>query len=115
MAKQEGRMAEHRLEAFAEELGHVLEVAQAKAKDWLNQRNKIARTLEDIRDTAGKLLHQLGFDTERTGKSGRLSMRTGSGRKGSGRTHRVMSADARERIRQAQLKRWAKQKSERKK
>jgi hypothetical protein len=61
MAKQEERMAEHRVEAFAEELGRVLEGAQAKAKEWLNQRNKIAQTLEDIRNTAGKLLHQPWF------------------------------------------------------
>ena len=115
MAKQEEQVAEYRVEAFAEELGRVLETAQARAKDWLKQRNTITKTLEGIRDTASKLLQQLGHDTQRVREPGRRSVRAGSRRKGSGRTHRVMSADARERIRQAQLKRWAKQKAGEKK
>jgi hypothetical protein len=115
MAKQEERMAEDRVEAFAEELGRVLETAQARAQDWLKQRNTIAKTLEGIRDTAVKLLQQLGRDTRPFGEPGRRSMRARSGRKRFGRTPRVMSADARERIRQAQLKRWAKQKAAEKK
>jgi hypothetical protein len=123
MAKPE---PDHAVEEFAEELGRLLESAQAKAKDWLGQRQQIAKTLEVIRDTATRLLHQLGHDGQRSGQRGgrpgesggdrgRLGARTRSGKKGSGRTRRVMSAEARERIRQAQLRRWAKQRAAAKK
>jgi len=102
-----------KIEDFAEELGRLLGTAEAKARGWLGQRQQIAKTLEEIRDTATKLLDDLGHRARAGMRRGRRpAMSAGSaGRK----RRRTMSAEAREKIRQAQLKRWAKQKaSERK-
>jgi hypothetical protein len=122
MAKPEEPPAERPVEEFAEELNRVLGVAEARAKDWLGQRQQIVKTLEGIRDRAVRLLRQLGHDTQPSvyqrgrpvgsGRDpGRPRMHTASDGKGSGRTRRAMSAEARERIRQGQLKRWAKLKA----
>jgi hypothetical protein len=100
-------MAERPIEDFAEELGRLLESARARAEDWLGQRHQVAKTLEGIRDTAEKLLRQIG--------DGLPTSRTTSKRRGSPRSPRVMSVEARERIRQAQLKRWARQRATQKK
>jgi len=80
----------------------------------LGQRQQIAKTLEEIRDTATKLLDDLGHRAQAgVGRGRRAAISTGSAKRPKRR--RTMSAEAREKIRQAQLKRWAKQKaSERK-
>jgi hypothetical protein len=103
MAPHHEPKAERPIEDFAEELSRLLEAARARAQDWLGQRHQVAKTLEGIRDTAENLLRQLG--------DGLPASHPASKRRGSRRSSRVMSAEARERIRQAQLKRWAKQRA----
>jgi hypothetical protein len=51
---------EHKIEEFAEELGGLLGTARAKAEGWLGQRQEIVKHLSEIRDTATKLLSDLG-------------------------------------------------------
>jgi hypothetical protein len=102
-----------KIEDFAEELGRLLGTAEAKARGWLGQRRQIAKTLEGIRDTANRLLDDLGHRAKADVRRGRPA--TSGPRSGRPKKRRTMSAEAREKIRQAQLKRWAKQKaSERK-
>jgi hypothetical protein len=113
MAKR-GRPAkstEHRIEAFAEDLGRLLGAARAKADNWLGQRQAISKSLIDIRDTASKLLTQLGHQAEA------ISRRRGRPRKEeikyapapvSRKKRRKMSPAARAKISAAQKKRWAK-------
>jgi hypothetical protein len=60
-----GRTTGDTITAFAEDLGKVLGTAKAKAEDWLGQRTQIAKTLESIRDTATKLLSDLGHQAQR--------------------------------------------------
>jgi len=48
------------LENFAEDLGSLLGTAAAKAESWLGQRQQIVQQLTDVRDTAAKLLADLG-------------------------------------------------------
>ena len=135
MAKRRGRPAsgadnsslETTVVNFAEDLGRILGTAQRKAEDWMNQRQAITEQLTQIRDTASKYLQQL------TGGGANMvaAVRRGRGRPrmdtvggdvpapfgatpetaggGGKRKRRKMSAAAREKIRQAQLKRWAKQ------
>ena len=100
-----------KIEDFAEELGRLLGTAEAKARGWLGQRQQIAKTLEEIRDTATKLLDDLGHRAQAGTRRGRPTATSGAGRP---KRRRMMSAEAREKIRQAQLKRWAKQKADRK-
>lgn len=52
--------AEARLENFADDLGTLLGHAQNKAESWLGQRKAIAEQLMGVRDTAVRLLAQLG-------------------------------------------------------
>jgi hypothetical protein len=122
---------EEKVMDFAEDLGRLLGTAQQKASAWLTQREAITRQLESIRDTATQLLRQFGAQQAAAAGAGRKRGRpAGSGRgpgrpPGSGVTKkakgsrrrgrpagRTMSAEAREKIRQAQLKRWARQKGE---
>jgi hypothetical protein len=51
---------EHKIEEFAEDLGGLLGTARAKAESWLGQRQEIVQHLSEIRDTATKLLADLG-------------------------------------------------------
>jgi hypothetical protein len=109
--------AEGKLEGFAEDLGKLLGQAQNKAESWLGQRTAIAEQLLGLRDTATRLLEQLGVESSapvvRRGRpAGTPATKRGPGRpKGSGvKKKRIMSAEARERIAAAQRARWAKQK-----
>lgn len=118
MAKTDSSGSEHKIEGFAEDLGRLLGTAQAKAQGWLGQRKQIATTLEGIRDTATKLLSDLGHEAQRIVRRGRPpgSGERGPGRpKGSGRKRRKMSAEARAKISAAQKKRWAVKKAGEKK
>ena len=123
MAKRAVSEAEHKIEDFAEDLGKMLGRARAKAEGWLGQRQAIVKNLTDLRDTASKLLADLGHEAGRAVQRGRKAGRTavaqisavkrGPGRpKGSGRKKkRTMSAAARAAISKAQKARWAKQKA----
>jgi hypothetical protein len=115
--------SESKIEEFADDLGTLLGTAQAKAQGWLGQRTQIAKTLEGVRDTASRLLADLGHEAQRAvrGRRGRppgsgTSKREPGRPKGSGRKRRKMSAEARAKISAAQKARWARQKAgERKK
>ena len=110
MAKKESKF-----EDFAEELGKLLGNAQAKAEGWLGQRTQIAKSLEGIRDTASKLLSDLGHQAQRIARKGRLAVgKTVTKRRPArpagpmARKRRKMSAAARAKISAAQKARWAK-------
>jgi hypothetical protein len=119
LAKTESS-AEHKIEAFAEDLGRLLGTARAKANSWLGQRQAIVKQLTQLRDEASTLLNQLGHQAAAAGRRGRRVadafaegyQKRGAGRpKGSGRKKRTMSAKARAAISRAQKKRWARQKA----
>ena len=106
---------ESKLEDFAEDLGKLLGQAQNRAESWLGQRKAIADHLIGLRDTATRLLSQLGVAeapraARRSARSAAPAQRRGPGRpKGSGKKKRTMSAEARAKISAAQRARWAKQ------
>jgi hypothetical protein len=114
---------EHKIEEFAEDLGRLLGTAQRKAEGWLGQREAIVKHLTGVRDTASKLLADLGHQAQSaataaskayTGK--RRGRPAGSKNKSGiiivgGKTKRTMSAKARKAISMAQKARWAKQKA----
>ena len=112
MAKKKKK--ESKFEDFAEELGKLLGNAQAKAEGWLGQRTQIAKSLEGIRDTASKLLTDLGHQAQRIARKGQLAVgrtvKRGPGRPAGpvARKRRKMSAKARAAISAAQKARWAK-------
>jgi hypothetical protein len=110
-AGRRGSQTGERIEAFAEDLGRLLGTARAKADDWMSQREQIAKQLADIRDTASKLLTDLGHQAQSALR------RRGAGHKNtyapapvSRRRRRKMSAAARAKIAEAQRQRWARQK-----
>ena len=123
MAKRAVSDTEHKIEDFAEDLGKMLGKARAKAEGWLGQRQAIVKQLTELRDTASKLLSDLGHEAERAVQRGRKvgqaavakvrGIKRGPGRpKGSGRKKkRTMSAAARAAISRAQKARWAKQRA----
>jgi hypothetical protein len=119
-----------KIEEFAEDLGQMLGNARAKAESWLSQRHAVVKHLSEIRDTATKLLADLGHEAAATVRRGWRPGRPagiaaigtvepdkgGPGKpKGAGRKKRTMSAEARARISAAQKKRWAAQKAGEKK
>lgn len=105
---------------FAEDLGRLLGQAQNKAEGWLGQRKAIAEQLVGVRDTANRLLEQLGIavttgSRKRPGRprqadAGEFPPAPPS--KSHRRKKRTMSAEARARIAEAQRRRWAKQKKQ---
>ncbi len=105
------------VEAFAEDLGRLLGTAQAKAQGWLNQRQDIVKHLVGVRDTATKLLTELGHQAERTVRRGRPAKGAGPSAPApqSKRKRRKMSAAARKLISEAQKARWAAVRAGRKK
>lgn len=101
-----------KVEAFAEDLGRLLGTAQAKAQHWLGQRQDIVKHLMAVRDTASRLLTDLGHQAERAGRRGRRALGRGQAEvyapaPQSKRKRRKMSAAARKLISEAQKKRWA--------
>jgi hypothetical protein len=97
------QIAENKLVDFAEDLGRTLGSARSKAEGWLAQRSQIAKTLEEIRQTASSLLTQLTG-----GKPASAARRRGRGKTvKTAAPRRRLSAAARERIAAAQRKRWA--------
>ena len=106
------------VEAFAEDLGRMLGTARAKADSWLGQRKEITKVLSDIRDTASKLLNDLGTQAQAVGR-GYVRGRRGPGRppkniaanNAAPRKRRRLSAKARKAISDAQKARWARQRA----
>jgi hypothetical protein len=107
---------EGKLEEFAEDLGKLLGQAQNKAENWLGQRKAIAANLIGLRDTATRLLSQLGVSdggsTPRRARGASTPARRGPGRPKGSKEKRTMSAEARAKIAAAQRARWAKQKAQ---
>jgi hypothetical protein len=118
MAKRPATSTEAKVEAFAEDLGHLLRTAKAKADSWLNQRDEVVKHLTGIRDTASSLLTQLRQKSQRAARSGRAAYQAaadGSNRGiivvGGKKRRRRMSKAARAKIAAAQRARWAKVKA----
>ena len=128
MAKKSTIVAtEHKLEGFAEDLGTLLASATNKAEGWLGQRKAIVKHLTEVRDTAAKLLNDLGHQASTAvaaGKRGYIRRGKPAARaivhklRGMAteteaivRPRRKMSAKARKAISMAQKKRWALQKA----
>jgi hypothetical protein len=117
------RRATTQLEGFAEDLGRLLGTATAKAESWLSQRQQIVKNLTQVRDTASKLLAELGPQMHAAVRRGRpaeaksrradrsIIIVGGKTR----RKRRKMSAKARAAISAAQKKRWAAQRAGEKK
>jgi hypothetical protein len=89
------------IEGFAEDLGRLLGTAQAKAHGWLGQRQTIVKQLQQIRTTATSLLAELGGEARGRGRAVLLAVGAAPRRK------RKLSAAARKSISDAQKKRWA--------
>src|SRR5437016_4308330 len=127
MAKREAaeiQAGETKLEEFAEDLGRMLGTARGKAENWLNQRQAIVKNLTDLRDTATKLLADLGHQAQETVTTVKRRGRPRKDQSVVGQIQpapvsrtkkRIMSPEARQRISEAQKARWAKQKAGRKK
>lgn len=117
MAKRPATSTETKAEAFAEDLGHLLGTARAKADSWLNQRRQIVKHLTGVRDTASNLLNQLGDRSQRALRRGRVAFRAAAGDAtgtiggGGKKKRRSMSKAARAKIAAAQKARWAKVKA----
>ena len=103
---------EQRIEAFAEDLGRLLGTARAKADSWLNQREQIAKQLGEIRDTATKLLTEMGHQAQTVVRGARKQKAQYAPAPVSRKRRRKMSAAARAKIAAAQRLRWARQKQE---
>ena len=109
---------------WAEDLGRLLGTAETKAKGWLQQRQDVAKSLEQIRDTANSLLSELqGTATKaadavrRRGRppASAASSPAGSNAHYPGKTKGGMSEEGRARIAEAQKARWARIRLEREK
>jgi hypothetical protein len=123
MAQDVTTATEQKIEDFAEDLGRMLGSARGRAERWLGERQTIVKNLTELRETASKLLSELGHDAERIRSRGRKPGRpaadqdggvkrapgrpAGSGRK----KKRTMSPEARAAISRAQKARWAQQKA----
>lgn len=116
---------EQRIVDFAEELGGLLGRAQEKAQSWLGQRDQVATTLTNIRDTATRLLEDLSIGVAEAGNVARRAYRKSRKTKGGrGKTRaasaggsvvkrkRRVSAATRRKMAAAQKARWAKLKNQ---
>jgi ABC-type transporter Mla subunit MlaD len=110
-AGRRGSQTSERIEAFAEDLGRLLGTARAKADSWISQREQITKQLADIRDTASKLLTDLGHQAQSAVRRGAGSKTSYAPAPVSRRRRRKMSAAARAKIAEAQRQRWARQKA----
>jgi hypothetical protein len=122
MAHNASTATQEKIEDFAEDLGKMLGKARSKAEGWLGQRQAIVKHLTELRDTASRLLADLGHQAEHVVRRSRKAIRTvaaqdvktkrGPGRPVSGRKRkRTMSPEARAAISAAQKARWAKLKT----
>jgi len=102
-----------KIEEFAEDLGRLLGQARGKAENWLDQRNTIVKNLTELRDTATKLLADLGHQAQNqvAKVTGKRRGRPPGTRKAAPTpietAKRVLSPEARQRISDAQKARWA--------
>jgi hypothetical protein len=103
--KRGGARSAGRIERFGEDLGRLLGTAQARAKHWLGQRQEIVKHLSDIRDTASRLLADLGQGGARGRRRGRVANDTAAAP--ARRKQRKLSPAARKAISDAQKRRWA--------
>jgi hypothetical protein len=106
---------------FAADLGAFLGTVQSRASSWMDQRKAIAEQLTQIRDTANQYLEQLAGTAQsavaavarrRSGRAGaeaQGAQRAAGARKG---LRRRLSEEARQRIAEAQRKRWARHRKE---
>jgi hypothetical protein len=99
---------------FAEDLGRILGTAQAKASNWLNQRRQIINELTKVRDTANRLLANLGGGeasvaaAPRGARRGRpVGSRNSRRATGARKGRRRMSAAARKAVSDRMRKYWA--------
>lgn len=117
MTSRRGRSGKHvesAIEGFAEDLGTLLGTARNRADKWLEQRQAIAKNLEQIRDTASTLLSQLGSQAQAI-TSGRRKPTGAAAQAPAGRPkRRKLSAKARKAISDAQKARWARHKKDKK-
>jgi hypothetical protein len=98
----------HKFDEFASDLGKLLGTAQTKAEGWLSQRAHIVKQLTAVRDTASKLLRDLGHEAAHIARRGRPAGKRGPGRpQREAKPRRKLSARARKAISDAQKKRWA--------
>lgn len=101
---------------FAEELGHLLGAAQAKATMWLEQRKLIAEQLRGVRDTASRLMRQLGIEVEppavRSRKPAVAAASDTAPRRRRPRRRRRLSAETRRKMSEAAKARWAERKKQ---
>jgi hypothetical protein len=103
------------IEGFAEDLGRLLGTAQAKAHGWIEQRQTIAKQLQQIQHTASTLLSELSGSAPARGL--RRGLRRAAVASASAaasaenivttRRKRKLSAKARKAISDAQKRRWA--------
>lgn len=102
--------SESKLADFAQDLGTLLGQAQNKAEHWLAERKAIVDHLVEVRDTATRLLSQLGHASP--APAGRKPANPAAPKPAKkatrSRKKRTMSPEARERIAAAQRARWAK-------
>ena len=102
-----------KIEEFAEDLGKLLGQARGNAENWLDQRNTIVKNLTELRDTATKLLADLGHQAQNqvAKVTGKRRGRPPGTRKAAPTpietAKRVLSPEARQRISDAQKARWA--------
>jgi hypothetical protein len=102
-----------KIEGFAEDLGRLLGTATAKAERWIGQRKEIATRLAQIRDTASRLLSDLGHQAQsRVRRVGRRVLAQTAVTAPPKR--RRLSAKARKAISDAQKRRWAAHKAKEK-
>jgi len=106
-----------KIEEFAEDLGKLLGQARGKAENWLDQRKTIVTNLIELRDTASKLLSDLGHQAQeqvakvagtRRGRPPRVKKAPPTPLE---TAKRVLSPEARKRISDAQKARWASMKA----
>jgi hypothetical protein len=99
---------------FAEELGRLLGAAQAKAAMWLEQRKLIADQLRGVRDTATRLMRQLGVEAEVPAlrRRKRVVATASDAAPRRRRRRRRLSAETRRKMSEAAKARWAERKKQ---
>lgn len=114
MAKRRtrGKNDGQRLGEFAEDLGRFLGTTQARARSWMKQREAIAAQLVTVRDTASRLLNELGDATgtrrrRKTGAAKLVSQVKEAAARGTKRTRKFTEAQRRAQSRRMKAY-WAK-------
>jgi hypothetical protein len=97
---------------FAEDLGRILGETTRRAETWLSQRQQVTEQLQTIRDTAGRLLDQLGEVTSEAVRRGRpraeaVASAAVAGYQRGARKGRKLSEETRQKMRDA----WARRKA----